>query len=216
MTGINLMDQIVKGQSLAERMDKTLILFLMAVLCFLFRNKIKFFAYFYAVASILALLDTSEAANLTGVVFLYLSLNLFKTNILMALITLTTFITIGSKVFSGFSANQILGLTIGYIYSIANYYIVFQSKHKPKSITPESKIIIRPDLKPIDIYIVQQIHKGISRKAIAFDCEVNKTMIDSRIKQLKKKLKTTTTIEMLNECLKVGIMDIEVDRRELT
>ena len=94
--------------------------------------------------------------------------------------------------------------------------IIYQHYIHPKQKQPEPKVIIRPDLKPIDIHIIQQINKGVTHKAIAFGCEVNTTTIDSRVKGLRKKFKVGTTKEMLNECLKIGIMDLKVDKREFS
>lgn len=211
---MNFIDQISKGQSLIGRIDKTLPFLLMAVFCLLADRKIKSEAYVYAIIGILSTLLGAED-NATGAVFLIFSFYIFNKPITNLIISGLTLIVIVCKfMFLEFTISQAVNMILAYVYIFTIYYILIHPK--PKQTEHEPKIIIRPDLKPIDIYIVQQIHKGISRKAIAFDCKVNKTMIDSRIKQLKKKLKTTTTIEMLNECLKVGIMNIEVDRRELT
>ena len=113
---INLFDQIIKNQSLINRAHYTVPFLFFPIIFWIFKKKYKFNAYFYLGMSILAMLTTSEAANLTGFIFLLFSLYIFQSLRTNIIILISTLIAICSKIFLGFSAMQKFALIIGYAY----------------------------------------------------------------------------------------------------
>ena len=206
--GINLIDQINKNQSLIERWDKTIPFLLMAVFCYLANNKIKFTSYLYAFCSIMALISTREEANLTGAIFLIYSLYLFNSNIMNGIMIISTFIAIGSKVFFGFSGNQLMALIMGYGYVLIIYYILIHPKKKIQS-GPE---IIYTELEQEDIQILQYLYEGYSIKEISDRIYITPGAINKRMSRAKETMNAKTRDHLLAICREKRFIRLNVDK----
>ena len=165
----------------------------------------KFYGYLYAIMSIISLLTTREEANLTGLVFLIFSLYLFRTHFLSAIITLSTFIVIGTKVFFGFSGNQILALVLGYGYCLIVYYILIHPKPK------QPKIVYCPHLDEIDIQIVQNLYQSCIYKEIAPLVDLKEGAVARRVSRMRKRMDVGSTQELIVKCLQMSYISDKVD-----
>jgi hypothetical protein len=135
---VNLFDQITRNQPFSQRAIYTLPFLILIILCYVFRKKYKFNAYLYLAMSFLGLMTTNEAGTLAGIIFLIYSLYIFQSIRTNIIIIIFTAIGISSKLFCGFTAMQIIGTMIGYLYCLLIYYILIHPK--PKTITAVSDI----------------------------------------------------------------------------
>ncbi len=188
---INVFDQISRSQSLAGRAIYTLPFLILIALCYIFRNKYKFNAYLYFGMSLLALMTTSEAGNLTGLIFLIYSLYVFqsfKTNMIVVIITS---IGIASKIFFGFTAMEIAGTYLGYVYCLLIYYILIHPK-KPT-------VVPAHDLDQDNRKIVEYLVAGYNNKEIAYRVALTENAVTKRLKAMRDHFEVRTNSQLSYE-----------------
>ncbi len=188
---VNVFDQISRSQSLIGRAIYTLPFLILIGLSCIFRKKYKFIAYLYFGMSLLALMTTSEAGNLTGLIFLIFSLYIFqslKTN--MILVVLTS-IGIASKIFFGFTSMQIIVLFVGYIYCLLIYYILIHPK-KPA-------VVPAHDLNHESRKIIEYLVAGYNNKEIAYRVALTENAVTKRLKAMRDHFEARTNSQLAYE-----------------
>lgn len=176
----NLIDQIIKNQSLLDRWERTAPLLIMAVFSYCAYKKPKISGYIYAVISILSLLTTQEPGDLTGAGFMALSIAILRIPIIAMIMSIIIFISISTKIFFGFSGNQMMVLFLGNIYYLLIHYILFHPK--PKLVinrTPPPPLCPKPDYDIIEI--MQRIIEGELPKQIAPDYGITESGIHQKL-----------------------------------
>ena len=191
---INLFDQIIKNQSLINRAHYTVPFLFFPIFFWIFRKKYKFNAYFYLGMSILAMLTTSETANLTGFIFLLFSLYIFQSIRTNTIILISTVIAICSKIFLGFSAMQIFALIIGYAYCLIIYYILIHPK-KPNIYT---------GLDEITREIIEYKMAGWSTKQVADKVCLSTDAVQKRISRACDKYDAGNLAQLVYKLMKKG------------
>lgn len=192
----NLLDQIIKSQSFIERAVFTLPLFIFIILCWIFRKKYKFNAYLFYVVSILAVLTTNEAANLTGLVFLIFALFIFQNNRMIYIMLISTPIAIALKTFYDFSHIQIITLVFGYIYCLLIYFILIHPK-KPNIYT---------GLDEITREIIEYKMAGWSTKAVADKVCLSTDAVQKRISRACDKYDAGNLAQLVYKLMKKGFI----------
>ena len=183
----NFADQIFKQQSLLERAFFTVPFLIFILLCIYFRKKYKFNAYLLMVMSVLSLLGTEEAGNITGVAFLMISLYQFQTLKTNYILLISTMIVLVSKIFVGFSAMQILIMIIGYIYVLGQYFIMIHPK--PPRITAE--------LEEETIEILQYLIAGLKPKEISVKVNLSTEAVNKQIQRARDKMEVGNNEQMI-------------------
>jgi DNA-binding NarL/FixJ family response regulator len=202
---INLIDQLSKGQSLIERWDKTIPFLIMAAFCFMATRKYKLNAYLYAFISIISLISTREEGNLTGVVFIIFTLYIVKSKWLSILISALTIVIIGTKVFYGFSGNQMIVLILGYVYSIGIYYILIHPKSDNRN------KVICPNLDSQTVEILQKLYSGINIKQISYDIFLSEDAVSKRIQRARVAMGAKSREHLLAICREKGFIGLNMD-----
>ena len=194
LSGVNIFNLISMGNIVSSKALYVIPLLLIPILCIIFRNKYKFNAFLYAAMSIICLMTTSEAGNLTGIVFLLYSLYIFqsfKTNIIILGITV---LTIASKMFFGFTSMQVIILFIGYIYCLLIYYILIHPK-KPNIYT---------GLDEITREIIEYKMAGWSTKQVADKVCLSTDAVQKRISRACDKYDAGNLAQLVYKLMKKG------------
>ncbi len=203
---INLIDQISKEQSLIDRWDKTLPFLLMAVLSVFALKKFKINSILYAIIGIFCFFSSTETGNLTGVIFIIFSVYIAMLDWVSVTVIVLGFISIGLKVFKDFSANQIIILILGFIYTGLIYYILIH----PKPTT--QKIIYCQNLDPETVQIIQYLADGYIYKEIAPMVELTEAAIRKRITRAKELMQVKSTTELVIKCHKLEYIRYKIDK----
>ena len=191
---VNLFDQIIKSQSIIDRCPYTLPFIVLGILCYIFRKKYKFNAYLFASAAILSALVMDDPGTLTGVIFLMFSLYIFqslKTNII---ILIAVFLSVVSKIFTGFSGMEIVNILFGYVYCLVIYYILIHPK-KPN---------IYNGLDEITREIIEYKMAGWSTKQVADKVFLSTDAVQKRISRACTKYDSGNLAQLVYKLMKKG------------
>lgn len=204
----NFVDQIIKGESLIERWDKTIPFLLISSLCFYSLKKPKITTIIYAVSSLICLITTEEAGNLTGIVFLFFALKNIKDIKYSTGIIFLNFLVLGTKSLLGFSGNQLIILSIGYAYTIIIYYLSFH----PKKIKQSGLEIICTELEQEDIEILQYLYNGLSIKEISDKIYLSPGAINKRIGRAKETMNAKSREHLIAICREKRFIKLNIDK----
>ncbi len=188
---VNVFDQIARSQSFIGRAIYTLPFLILIALCYIFRNKYKFNAYLYFGMSMLGLMTTGEAGTLAGIFFLICSLYIsqsFKTNVIIIILTS---IGVASKIFFGFTAMEIAGTYLGYVYCLLIYYILIHPK-KPT-------VVPAHDLDQDNRKIVEYLVAGYNNKEIAYRVALTENAVTKRLKAMRDHFEVRTNSQLAYE-----------------
>jgi hypothetical protein len=210
---VNYVNFIIESKPYLEILTHQAPFVILGALFIIFRNKIsrKVTAILFSLLGILTALQGLED-NTGGMVFFIYGFYIFrKTWLIIVTLSLTAVAILVKSTILGFSIAESYNLIILHIWAMVIYFDLFVKKY------PEVKptIIIRPDLKPIHVLILQKLYQGYIYKQIGWDVNLKEGAVQGQIKRLKKKFNVQTTQELKVKCLEMGVLDMKVDTRDI-
>lgn len=205
----NILDQIIKGQSLILRAHYTIPFLILTLFIFLKNPKQIFYGYVFSIIAIFATF-IGQQGNTTGLTFIIFSAYIFRNKAINIIILFVlSIIAIAAKaMFLDFSIGNTLNIFVAYSAMFIIYYILIHPKNKIHS-GPE---IICTELEQEDIQILQYLSEGLSIKEISDKIYISPGAINKRIGRAKETMQAKSREHLLIICIKKRFIRVNIDK----